>query len=113
MDITAAGALATPDAQVLNLMQQPTVPQFNAKKPMSMEKIEATAKDFEAQFISQMLSSMFSTVETANSLGGSETEETYRSFMINEYGKTIARTGGIGIADNIKRSMLSMQEVKS
>ena len=79
-------------------------------KGVTMEKIEATAKEFEAQFISQMLESMFSTRDLKESLGGSEAEETYQSFMIQEYGKIIGRAGGIGISDQIKRSMLELQE---
>lgn len=82
-------------------------------KAPSMEKIEATAKEFEAQFISQMLDTMFSTLDPEESLGGSEEEETYQSFLIQEYGKVIERTGGIGLADHIKRAMLNLQEVET
>jgi len=81
-------------------------------KGVTMEKIDAVSKDFEAQFLSQMLESMFSTVDTKQALGGSEAEDTYRSMMVTEYGKAISRAGGIGIAAQIKRSMLHMQEVK-
>lgn len=79
-------------------------------KGVTLSKIEATAKNFEAQFISQMLESMFATRDVKESLGGSEAEETYQSFMIQEYGKIISRAGGIGIADQIKQSMLKLQE---
>lgn len=79
-------------------------------KGATPEKIDATAKDFEAQFIAQMLESMFSTVDTKNALGGSEEEETFQSLMVNEYGKILSRSGGIGVADQIKREMLKMQE---
>ncbi len=107
-------SLATPmDAQLLALTQAPAAFDLNNKKPLSMDKVEATAQDFEAQFLSQLLSSMFSTVDLKAGLGGSESEETYQSLMINEYGKTIARAGGIGVADQIKRTMLKMQEVTS
>jgi Rod binding domain-containing protein len=81
--------------------------------PTTMEKINATAKDFEAQFVSEMLSSMFSTLDVKEGLGGSDAEETFQSLMVNEYGKVIARTGGIGIADQIKRDMLKLQEMES
>ncbi len=84
---------------------------LNAAKHYSEEQINAVAKDFEAQFVSQMLENMFSTVDTKDSLGGSDAEETYKSLLINEYGKTITRTGGLGIADQIKRDMLKHQEV--
>lgn len=77
----------------------------------SAQKIDAIAQDFEAQFLSQMLENMFSTVDTDTFLGGGEAEETYRSFLIDEYGKIMTRAGGIGVADYVKREMLRMQEV--
>lgn len=80
-------------------------------KGATLEKIEATAKEFEAQFISQMLESMFATRDPSESLGGSEAESTYQSFMLQEYGKIISRTGGIGVAEQIKQSMLKLQEI--
>lgn len=78
----------------------------------SPEKIDAAAHEFEAQFVSQMLSSMFATKgDPEDSLGGSDSEEVYNAMLENEYGKIIARTGGVGIADQVKRTMLSQQEV--
>lgn len=81
-------------------------------KGVTMEKIEATAKEFESQFISQMLESMFATRDVKDSLGGSEAEETYQSMMVSEYGKIISRSGGIGVADQIKKAMLKLQEME-
>ncbi len=78
----------------------------------SPEKMDEVAKEFEAQFISQMLSNMFAGVETDGPLGGGEAEGTYRSMMIDEYGKLISRAGGIGVADHVKREMLRLQEVE-
>ena len=75
------------------------------------EQIDATAQDFEAQFISQMMENMFSTVDTDGALDGGESEKTYRSMMIDQYGKMIAKSGGIGVADQVKREMLKLQEV--
>ncbi len=77
---------------------------------MNMAKIDKTAQEFEAQFIAQMLENMFSTVETNPVLGGGEGEEMYRSLMVDEYGKLLARSGGIGVADHVKREMLRLQE---
>ena len=74
--------------------------------------MDDVAREFEAQFISQMLESMFSGVETDGQLGGGESESTYRSMMIDEYGKMISRAGGIGVADHVKREMLRLQEVE-
>lgn len=78
----------------------------------SAEKLDETAREFEAQFISQMVANMFSTVDPSESLGGSDTEEVYQSMLVNEYGKLVARTGGIGIADQVKEMMIKQQEVE-
>lgn len=80
-------------------------------RAMDARKIDETAQDFEAQFISQMMENMFATMPTNSEFGGGEAEEVYRSLLVNEYGKLIARTGGVGVADHVKREMLRMQEV--
>ena len=38
-------------------------------------------------------------------------EKIFRSLMVAEYGKSTAARGGIGIADDIIRQMLTTQEV--
>ena len=83
-----------------------------AQRGMSNEKIDQTAEEFEAQFISQMLENMFSTVETNPVLGGGEGEDMYRSLLVDEYGKLLARAGGMGVADHVKRELLRLQEGK-
>ena len=83
-----------------------------AAKTLSPEKMDSVAQEFEAQFLSQMLGTMFSGIETGGELGGGEAEETYRSMLIDEYGKMISRAGGVGVADHVKREMLRLQEVE-
>lgn len=74
-------------------------------------KIDAAAQDFEAVFLAQMMEHMFSTLEVNPLFGGGEGEETFRSLLVDEYGKLMARAGGIGIADHVKRELLRLQEV--
>jgi peptidoglycan hydrolase FlgJ len=75
------------------------------------EQMDAAAKEFEAQFIAQMMSTMFSTVDKEESLAGSDAEDMYSSMLQDEYGKIVARTGGIGVADQVKQIMIQQQEV--
>jgi len=70
------------------------------------------AQDFEAMFIAQMLKPMFQGLSTEGMFGGGKGEEMYRSLLVEEYGKTIAKAGGVGIADQVKAEMLKLQEVK-
>lgn len=81
-------------------------------KAATLDKIDQVSHDFEAEYISQMLGTMFSTVDSKDSLGGSDEEEQYKSLLIDQYGKIIARNGGIGVADQVKREMLKLQEVE-
>lgn len=79
----------------------------------SEAEIAAKAEEFEAVFLSQMLSHMFSGIETNEMFGGGEGEQMYKSMMVDEYGKIIARTGGIGVADHVKAEMIRLQEMQS
>lgn len=83
-----------------------------AAKGMSAEKADELSREFEAQFISQMLENMFSTVPVNEELGGGQGEEMFRSMMVDEYGKLISRSGGIGVADHVKRELIKLQEVE-
>ena len=44
--------------------------------------------------------------------GGGQGEEMFRSMMFDEYGKQIAPSGGIGIADMVQKEILRMQEAQ-
>jgi len=68
------------------------------------------AESFEAFFISQMLADMFSGVETDPLFGGGPGETVFRSLMIDEYGKSVASSGGVGIADSVMREIVRLQE---
>lgn len=78
-----------------------------------MEKVDAAAQDFEAVFLSQMMEHMFEGIDADENFGGGNGENMVKSMLTDEYGKLIARTGGIGVADYVKREMLTLQEVKS
>ncbi|MBI1239829.1 MAG: chemotaxis protein [Alphaproteobacteria bacterium] len=72
---------------------------------------KSAAEDFEAVFITQMLEQMWAGVPTDGPFGGGHSEGVFRSFMLQEYGKSIARSGGIGLADNVYREILARQEI--
>lgn len=90
--------------------------QESAKGPMTPEKAKKVAHEFEAMFISQMLQHMMSDSAGEDAFGGGETDEIYKSMMVDEYGKAITKSGGIGIAAHIERTLtqralLQTQEV--
>ena len=76
-------------------------------------KLRRAANEFETQFLSQMLTPMFETVETDPMFGGGHGEEMFRSLLVNEYGKQMSARGGFGIADSVYRELLRAQEASS
>jgi len=80
-------------------------------KVASAGEARRVAQDFEAFFLSQMMKPMFDGIEAEEPFGGGAGEDMYRALQIDEYGKAIAKNGGIGIADSIMREILKMQEV--
>ncbi len=108
MSIALPTSLASAD-NAMFLAQQQDLNKLTAHKTAELKKIEATAKDFEAVFLSEMMNLMFKDVKTDKMFGGGNGEDMFRSFMVNEYGKNIADNGGIGIADDIKQSIIDLQ----
>lgn len=81
------------------------------KAARTERQMRETAESFEAVFISQMLAPMFEGLETDSNFGGGHAETIFRSIQLEEMGKAIAKSGGIGIADSVYREMLKSQEV--
>jgi peptidoglycan hydrolase FlgJ len=71
---------------------------------------QKTGQDFEAYFLSQSFENMFSGIDSDPMFGGGQSEGIYRSMMIQEYSKVAARTHATGIADEVTREILRMQE---
>ena len=86
---------------------------LNQRKMYSDAELTAKSEEFESLFISQMLGHMFEGVGTNETFGGGEGEDAFKSFMTDEYSKMIVKTGGIGIADNVKAEMIRMQETST
>lgn len=76
----------------------------------STAKAEKVAQDFEAVFISQMLQPMFKDIEAEEPFGGGQGQEVWKSMMVDEIGKQIAKVGGFGLAASVKHEILRMQE---
>lgn len=81
-------------------------------KKGSTEQIDKTAQEFEATFLSEMMQDMFEGVGDNEFFGKSYANDVYKSMLVDEYGKVLAKAGGVGIADHVKRELLTLQEVK-
>jgi Rod binding domain-containing protein len=80
--------------------------------PQQLAKIDAAAKDFESVYAGEMLKPMFGTVKTDPMFGGGKGEETFKSLLLQQYGKKIADTGELGLAKYVKAEMIRMQETQ-
>ena len=96
-----------------NLKSEQSVDAALAKmNPAKAAQIRKASKDFEAMFLSQMLKPMFAGVKSDSMFGGGKAENIYRSMMIQQYGKEISNAGGVGIAKEVQRELISLQQHK-
>jgi Rod binding domain-containing protein len=82
-----------------------------ASKPAASQADAVTAEkaqEFEAMFLGQMVDEMLSTVDIG-SFGGGHAEETWRSFLSNAIGESIAEQNSTGIARTIETAMQRYQ----
>lgn len=105
-------ALATPipsstAAYGLN-MAQALAPDALAKAKAA--KAREQAQDFEAMFLNQMFGQMFTAMDGEGPFGGGKAIGIWRSFLTDEYAKTFAKNGGVGIADHVYRELMRQQE---
>ncbi len=97
---------------LLSMSQAPTSAK-SLQQAKNLEQAKETAQDFEAFFMTRMMESMFEGISTDGMFGGGSAEKIYRSMLFNEYGKVMAKTGNIGISDDIMETIIQMQEAKS
>lgn len=76
-------------------------------------KARAQANDFEAVFINSMFQHMFTGIGKEGPLGSAPGVGIWRSFLTDEYSKNFVKAGGIGLSDDIYKSLLSQQEARA
>ena len=76
-------------------------------------KARANAVDFEATFLNEMFSHMLTGIDGDGPFGGGGAGGVWRSFLSDEYAKTFAKSGGIGLADDVYRSLIAQQEANA
>ncbi len=82
-------------------------------KSLDPNKVRDTAEKFEAFFIGQMMEHMTAGLETDAMFGGGHGEDMWKSMLNQEYGKVVAKSGRLGIADQVMKGMLKMQEERT
>jgi flagellar protein FlgJ len=80
-----------------------------ARKPAA-NTIDKASQDFEGMFMAQMLQPMFETVGVDPVFGGGHGEEVMRGFLIQEYGKAMAKNSHFGIANAVRNELIVAQQ---
>ena len=101
--MTPASSVPSPIVQANVMAPHPTADAGKARK---------VSQQFEGVLISEMLNDMFAGVKTDGMFGGGAGEDMFRTLMIDEYGKQIAKQGGLGLSDHITRELLKRQETQ-
>jgi len=84
-----------------------------ARSALTKDAARAQAQDFEAMFLGSMFQNMFTDIEGEGPFGGGAGVGVWRSFLSDEYAKSYAKAGGIGLADQVYRSLLAQQETRA
>ena len=77
--------------------------------PQQQAKAKATATDFEGMFLNSMFSEMTAGLKGDGPFGNTPGTGVWRSMLTEQYSKSFARAGGVGIASEVYRSMIMKQ----
>jgi flagellar protein FlgJ len=102
--------LSAPGLSALDLLNI-TPPAAGKPTATGQAKARAAAQDFEAVFLNSMFQHMFTGIDGEGPFGGKGASGVWRSVLTDQYAKSIAKAGGIGIADLVYRSLMAQQEI--
>jgi Rod binding domain-containing protein len=104
-----AFTLAPPGLRALDLINL-TSPVAGAGTAGTQAKADAAAQNFEAVFLNTMFEQMYTGISGDGPFGGSGATGVWRSMLTDEYAKSFAKAGGVGIASHVYQSLMAMQE---
>ncbi|MCR6737218.1 MAG: flagellar assembly peptidoglycan hydrolase FlgJ [Afipia sp.] len=77
--------------------------------PQAQAKAKSQAQDFEAVFLNSMFSQMTSGIKEDGPFGNTPSTGIWRSMMTEQYSKSFAQAGGIGISNDVYRTLILQQ----
>jgi peptidoglycan hydrolase FlgJ len=77
--------------------------------PQAQAKAKATSQDFEAMFLNSMFSQMTSSLKGEGPFGSTTGTGVWRSMLTEQYSKSFAKAGGIGISKDVYRTLIIQQ----
>ena len=102
-----------PAKAVMPLFKGRPDPQFaealSKVSPQAKAKAKATATDFEAMFLNSMFSQMTTGVKGDGPFGDTTGTGVWRSMLTEQYSKSFAKAGGVGISNDVFRTLILQQ----
>ena len=77
--------------------------------PKQQAKAQKTATDFEAMFLNSMFSQMTSGLKGEGPFGDTPGTGVWRSMLTDQYSKSFAKAGGVGISNDVFRTLILQQ----
>lgn len=77
--------------------------------PQKQQTIKEKAEDFEAVFLNSMFSQMTSGIKGEGPFGDTTGTGVWRSMMTEQYSKSFAKAGGVGISNDVYRTLIIQQ----
>ena len=81
--------------------------------PQMQQKLKTTAQDFEAVFLGNMFNQMTSGLKGDGPFGSTVGTGAWRSMLTDEYAKSFAKAGGIGLSNDVYRTMIMHQATRA
>ena len=86
------------------------LPKIDPSTP-GYQKLMKQAKDYEGVFLNTLTKEMFSSVKSDDTdTGGGFAEDTWRGMQAEQFANILADQGGIGLAQSLMPTLLSLQE---
>ena len=77
--------------------------------PEMQKTLRGKAQDFEAMFLNSMFAQMTSGIKGAGPFGDTPGTGVWRSMLTEQYSKSFAKAGGVGISSEVYRTLIIQQ----
>ena len=77
--------------------------------PETQEDVGGKAQDFEAMFLNSMFSQMTTGIKGDGPFGDTPGTGVWRSMLTEQYSKSFAKSGGVGISNDVFRTLILQQ----
>jgi len=102
---TRTGQVTRPDALLADALKKVS--------PETQKTLRGKAEDFEAMFLNSMFSQMTAGIKGAGPFGDSPGTGVWRSMLTEQYSKSFAKSGGVGISNDVFRTLILQQAARA